>query len=81
MFVICLYLATKHEEHKINNGAKIAAVRRVANGKFSFPESGLRVQDCEWFRANNTGFALRVVHNGFGKTIFQQITYFVYVMY
>ena len=67
--------------HKINNGVKIAAVRRVANGKFLFSESGLQVQDYEWFGANNMEFTLRVVHNGIGKAIFQQITYFVYVMY
>ena len=47
------------------------AVRPVANGKFSFPESGLQVQDYEWFGANNTGFTLRVVHNGIDKAIFQ----------
>ena len=31
--------------HKINNGVKIEAVRRVANGKFLFTESGPQVQD------------------------------------
>lgn len=67
--------------HKINNGVKIAAVWRVANGKFLFSESGLQVQDYEWFGANNMEFTLRVVDNGIGKAIFQQITYFVYVMY
>ena len=58
--------------HKINNGVKIAAVRRVANGKFLFSESGLQVQDYEWFGANNTGFTLRVVDNGIGQQFFSR---------
>ena len=33
--------------HKINNGVKIEAVRRVANGKFLFSESSPQVQDYE----------------------------------
>ena len=33
--------------HKVNNGVKIAAVRRVADGKVLFSESGPLVQDYE----------------------------------
>ena len=58
--------------HKINNGVKIAAVQRVANGKFLFSESGLQVQDYEWFGANNMEFTLRVVHNGIGQQFFSR---------
>ena len=58
--------------HKINNGVKIEAVRRVANGKFLFSESGLQVQDYEWFGANNMEFTLRVVDNGIGQQFFSR---------